>query len=59
MRRNVLVSCAVFVLLLTGLAAGAAACQITCPDGDPHLGFTLSRPAINGLVEDLSIRSVR
>jgi hypothetical protein len=33
MRRNALVSCAVFVLLLTGFAAGAAACQITCPDG--------------------------
>ncbi|HSS50755.1 MAG TPA: hypothetical protein VLX28_17585 [Thermoanaerobaculia bacterium] len=33
MRQNALVSCVVFVLLLTGFAAGAAACQITCPDG--------------------------
>jgi hypothetical protein len=33
MRRNALVSCVVFVLLLTSLAAGAAASQITCPDG--------------------------
>lgn len=40
MRRNALISYAVFVLLLTGFAAGAAACQITCPDGSScSIGF--------------------
>jgi len=33
MRRNVIVSCALFAASLLGFAAGAGACQITCPDG--------------------------